>query len=80
MFFLIKGIRRSVWRTKDINIGGTGLTNIASISSQAKFIDTIKCFLISLVQLASILGEAEKARVEKLTVQFLNQHSYFSRT
>ena len=28
MFFLIKGIRFSVWGTKDVNIGGTGLTNI----------------------------------------------------
>ena len=36
MFFLIKGIRLSVWGTKDINIGRTGLTNInfASIHSQ----------------------------------------------
>ena len=48
--FLIKGIRISVWETKDINIGRTGLTNInfASISSQVKFIDTIKYFLTSL--------------------------------
>ena len=27
MFFLIKGIRLSVWRTKVVNIGGTGLKN-----------------------------------------------------
>ena len=28
MFFLIKGIRLSVWGTKYVNIGRTGLTNI----------------------------------------------------
>ena len=28
MFFLIKGIRPSVWGTKDINIVGSGLTNV----------------------------------------------------
>ena len=80
MFFLIKGIRFSVWGTKDVSIGGTGLTNInfASISTQVKFIDTMKYFLTSLGQLASTLDEVEKKRVEKLTIQFLKQHSYFS--
>ena len=28
MFFLIKGVRLSVLRTKDVNIGGTRLTNV----------------------------------------------------
>ena len=80
MFFLIKGIRFSVWGTKDVSIGGTGLTNInfASISTQVKFIDTMKYFLTSLGQLASTLDDVEKKRVEKLTIQFLKQHSYFS--
>ena len=46
----------------DVNIGGTGLTNInfASISNQVKFIDTMKCFLTSLGQLASTLDDVEK--------------------
>ena len=79
MIFLVKGIRLSVWGTKDINIGRSGLRNIASISSQVKFIDSMKYFLTTLGQLASTLNEDEKARVEKLTIQFLNQHSYFSR-
>ena len=63
ILFLIKGIRLSVWRTKDISIGVTGLTNInfANISSQVKFIDTMKYFLTSLGQLASTLDEVEKA-------------------
>ena len=40
----------------------------------------MKYFLTSLGQLASTLDEVEKAQVETLTLQFLNQHSYFSRT
>ena len=40
----------------------------------------MKYFLTSLGKLASTLDEAEKARVEKLTLPFLNRHSYFSRT
>ena len=28
MFFLLKGLKISVWNTKDINIGGDGLTDI----------------------------------------------------
>ena len=49
MFFLIKGIRPSVWGTKDINIG-----------SQVKFIETMKYFLTSLRKLASTLDDVEK--------------------
>ena len=79
MFILIKGIRLSIWGTKDVNIGGTGLTkiNFASISTQVKFIDTIKLFLTSLGQLASILDDVEK-KLEKLNIHFLKQHRYFS--
>ena len=50
MFFLIKGIRISVWGTEDVNIGGTGLTNInfPNIGAQVKLIDTVKYFLTSM--------------------------------
>ena len=40
----------------------------------------MKYFLTSLDKLASTLDDAEKVRVEKLTLQFWNQHCYFSRT
>ena len=66
IYFLIKGIRISVWDTKDIHIGGTGLTNINFGSiSKMKFIDTMKYFLTSLRKLASTLDTTEKKRVEK---------------
>ena len=71
MYFLIKGIRLSVWETININIGGTGLTNInfASIGN-TKFIDTMKYYQTSLEKLASTLTDIEKYRVEVLTKHF----------
>ena len=42
MFFLLKGIKLLVWETKDINMGGTNLTNINySTIGNVKFIDTL---------------------------------------
>ena len=81
IFFLIKGVRFLVWQTRDVNIGGSGLTNInfANIGSQVKFIDTMKYYQTSLGKFASIIDEIEKKNVEKLVIQFLNQHGYFSR-
>ena len=40
--FLLKGFQATAWGTKDINLGGTNLTNIdfANIGSETKFIDT----------------------------------------
>ena len=79
MFFLIKAIRLSVWRTKDINIGGKNLTDInyASIDN-FKLIDTMKYYQTSLGQLSETLPDKEKENISKLTVQFLTNHDYFS--
>ena len=43
-FFLMKGMRASVWETRDIVIGGKNPTdiNFASVGNQVQFIDTIK--------------------------------------
>ena len=55
-FFLLKGIRLLVWETKDINMGGTNLTNINySTIGNIKFIDTMKYYLTSLGKLASTM-------------------------
>ena len=79
MIFLLKTIRLSTWRTKDINIGGKNLTdlNYASID-KFKFIDTIKYYQSSLEKLSETLSEKEKENIKKLTVQFLLKHGYFS--
>ena len=61
-FFLLKRIHASVWRTKDIPIGGKNATNInyVDIENQVMFIHTIKYFQQSLGALASNLTGNEK--------------------
>ena len=64
-FFLLKGLRSSVWRTRDITIGGKNHTNIsfASIGNQIQFLDTIKYFHQSLSGLASSLTDKEREAI-----------------
>ena len=79
MFFLLKGIRLSVWRTADINIGGNNMTDInyAQIDN-FKFIDSIKYYQTSLGKLSETMSDLEKTNIAKLTEQFIATHSYFS--
>ena len=79
LFFLLKNIRLSVWRTKDINTGGKNLTdiNFASIDN-FKFIDTMKYYQTSLGQLSETMSDEEIQNIAELTVQFINNHEYFS--
>ena len=79
MVFVLKSIRLSAWRTKDVNIGRKNLTdlNFASID-KIKFIDTMKYYQSSLGKLAETLSSTEKENIKKLTVQFLINHNYFS--
>ena len=67
MIFLLKAIRLSAWRTKDINTGGKNLTdlNYASID-KLKFIDTMKYYQTSLGKLSETLTEKEKENIAKL--------------
>ena len=79
MFFLLKGIRLSVWRTDDINIGGNNMVDInyAQIDN-FKFIDSIKYYQTSLAKLSETMSDEEKGKVAKLVEQFIATHSYFS--
>ena len=80
LYFFLKVIRLSAWKTKDINIGETGLTNITFASiGQLKLIDTMKYFQTSLGNLAETLSADEKLSIQKLTVHFLTTHSHFSK-
>ena len=56
-FFLLKGLRAAVWKTRDITIGGTNPTNInfTIIGNQVIFIDPVKYFQQGLQTLASNL-------------------------
>ena len=78
MIFLLKGIRLSVWKTKDINMGGTNLTNINySTIGNLKFIDTMKYYLTSLGKLASTMTEKEKNNAKLLVKNFFDATSIF---
>ena len=80
IYFVLKAIRLSAWKTKDINIGGTGLTSVRFASiDQLKLIDIMKYFQTSLEKLGETLSADEKRAIQKLTVQFLTTHSYFSK-
>ena len=64
---MLKRLRASFWRTRDISIGGKNPTNInfANIGDHGAFIDTIKCFQQSLAILASKLTDKEKSAIWK---------------
>ena len=79
MIFLLKSVRFSAWRTKDINIGGKNFTdlNYASID-KFKFIDAMKYYQSSLGKLSETLTEKEKENIAKVTIRFLLSRDYFS--
>ena len=62
IFFLLKGLRAGVWKTRDIAIGEKNPTdiNFASVGNQVRFLDTIKYFQHSLGALASSLTADDK--------------------
>ena len=64
-FFVVKGIRLCVWRTKNIVIGSSNLTNVqyVNIGAQVKFIDTIKYYLQSLASYAANVDDSEKQNI-----------------
>ena len=79
MIFLLKSVRLSAWRTKDINIGGKNFTDLNYISiDKFKFIDAMKYYQSSLGKLSETLTEKEKENIAKVTIQFLLSRDYFS--
>ena len=79
-FFLIKGLRAAVWKTRDIVIGGKNPTdiNFANIGNQVQFIDTTKYFQQSLAAFASSLTSSEKAEISKTCEKYLMSDSKLS--
>ena len=71
--FSAKGLRASVWKTRDICIGGKNPTDItfASIGNQVQFIDTIKYFQQSLGALANSLASSEKTAIYSQSKKYL---------
>ena len=60
--FFIQVFRAAAWKTKDFNIGGTGLTNtnFENICSKTKFVDTFKFYQKCLAQLSMTTSEEKK--------------------
>ena len=75
-FFVVKGFRLCVWRTKNLSIGGTNLTNVnyANIGEQVKFIDTIKFNQQSLEKLAESMTEEQEEKIRRSSQKFLTKH------
>ena len=80
LYYFIKGYIASTWCSKELNIGRNNLThsNVSNITSEIKFIDSLKYYQKSLAELASVLSDKDIIAVKKLTEQFFNQHYYFS--
>ena len=81
LFFLIKGLRTGVWRTRDIVIGGKNSTdiNFASIGNQVQFVDTVKYFQQSLSTLAASLTSSEKEAIWKACKNYLTKDPNLSK-
>ena len=80
-FFVLKGIRAGVWRTKYISIGEKNASNInyVSIGNQIMFIDTIEFFQQSLGVLASNLTKNEKLFIRKKCETFIKKDEKLAR-
>ena len=72
-FFLLKGLKAGVWKTRDLNIGGKNPTdiNFANIGNQVLFLDTIKYFQQSLGALANSLTDNGKSAISKECERFV---------
>ena len=81
-FFVVKGIRLRVWRTKNIVIGSSNLTNVqyANIGTQVKFIDTIKYYQQSLASLAANVDDTDKQNIRKSCQKFILRHQTKQKT
>ena len=79
-FFVVKGIRLCVWRTKQLNTGRTSLTIVqyGNISSQVNFIDTVKYHNQSLLLLAKSVDENEKTNLRKSFQKFIETNPTYS--
>ena len=78
-FFFKKGIKPSIWETKQISIGGKNATsiNFAIIKNQVQFIDTTKFFQKSLASLGDSMTETERKNVRDICQNFLTEKLIF---
>ena len=81
-FFLLRGLRVGIWKTRDINIGGKKPTNInfENIGNKVIFIDTIRYFQQSLGNLATSLIDYEKLAIRTECEKFIKKDEILSKT
>ena len=74
LFYHMKAYIASAWCSKELNIGGTNLTqaNYGNISGKVRLIDSFKFYQRSLGELSFTLTAEEKNAVKKLTEKLLN--------
>lgn len=74
-FFLMKGLRAGVRRTRDICIGGKSPTdiNFTNIGKQITFLNKIKYFQQSLGALANSLTDSEKSAIKRECEKFIKK-------
>ena len=74
-FFVVKGIRLCVWRTKQLNIGGMNLTNVqyTNMGNQVRFINTMKHHQQSLSSFAKNASEIEKENIGASCLKFIEK-------
>ena len=77
--FFLKRIRLSVWKTKNLAIGGSNLTNInyANIREPVKVINLMKYYQQSLAKLAECMTNEEKDKIKKESKNLIKTHNYF---
>ena len=74
-FFLLKGLRDRVWKTRGIGIGGKNPTNINIVI----FIDAMKYFQQSLGTLASNLTDSKKFAIQVECEKFIKKDENLSK-
>ena len=79
IFFVLKGLRASIWETTEIFIGGKNPSdvNFAIVQNQVRFIDTTKYYQQSLAGLAASTTDIERENVRKNCRRFLAEKLMF---
>ena len=79
LFFFLKGIKPSIWETKQISISGKNATsiNFAIIKNQVQFINTTNFFQQSLASLGDSMTETERENVRDICHNFLREKLIF---
>ena len=80
LFYFLKTYVASARCSKEVNVGGNGLTqaNYGRINNEIILIDSLKYYQKSLSQLCSTMAIQEKMNVKKLAEKFLTEHHYIS--